>query len=59
MKKLLASPWIVIALGVSVAAEAQNAGLRVGAAKVDVTPAENQLPKSYEGIRTTCFREPS
>ena len=29
---------------------AQNTGLRVGAAKVDVTPAENELPKSYDGI---------
>ena len=28
----------------------RNAGLRVGAAKVDVTPAEKDLPKSYEGI---------
>jgi neutral ceramidase len=44
------SAWIAIALGMSGGAYAQNAGLRVGAAKVDVTPAENQLPKSYEGI---------
>jgi len=39
MKKSF-STWIVVALGMSV--HAQNAGLRVGAAKVDVTPAENQ-----------------
>ena len=50
MKKSLATAWIVIALGTSVAAYAQNTALRVGAAKVDVTPAENQLPKNYEGI---------
>ena len=50
MKNLLVTPWIVITLGVSVTAYAQNAGLRVGAAKVDVTPAEKDLPKSYEGI---------
>jgi neutral ceramidase len=55
MKKLLVTPWIVISLGVSVTAYAQNTGLRVGTAKVDVTPAENQLPKSYEGILDHLF----
>jgi neutral ceramidase len=55
MKKLLITAWVVIALGMSAAAYAQNAGLRVGAAKVDVTPAENQLPKSYEGILDHLF----
>jgi neutral ceramidase len=55
MKKLLAIAWVVIALGTSAAAYAQNAGLRAGAAKVDVTPAENQLPKSYEGILDHLF----
>ena len=40
----------VIALGVSVAAYAQNTSLRAGAAKVDVTPAPNELPKNYDGI---------
>jgi neutral ceramidase len=54
MKKSL-STWIVIALGMSGAGYAQNAGLRVGAAKVDVTPAENQLPKSYEGVLDHLF----
>jgi len=52
MKKSF-STWIVVALGMSV--HAQNAGLRVGAAKVDVTPAENQLPKSYDGILDHLF----
>lgn len=55
MKKVLVTLWIVISLGLSVTAYAQNAGLRVGAAKVDVTPAENQLPKSYEGILDHLF----
>jgi hypothetical protein len=29
---------------------AQTSALRVGAAKVDVTPAQNELPRNYEGI---------
>lgn len=39
---------VAAALAVSAVAEAQ--GLRAGAAKVDVTPAESDLPASYEGI---------
>ena len=50
MKRSLATAWIAVALGMSAGAYAQNAALRVGAAKVDVTPAENALPKNYEGI---------
>src|SRR5438128_4352316 len=50
MKSSLAAVWIVIALGMSVGAYGQNAALRVGAAKVDVTPAPADLPKTYEGI---------
>lgn len=50
MKKSRVIAWIVIAIGVPAAAYAQNTGLRAGAAKVDVTPAEKDLPKSYEGI---------
>ena len=50
MKKSLTAAWIVIALGTSVAASARNAALRVGAAKVDVTPAPNELPRNYGGI---------
>lgn len=38
-----------LAIAVPIEAIAQNA-LKAGAAKVDVTPAENQLPKNYEGI---------
>jgi neutral ceramidase len=46
--------WLIIlmlaaAFGVPRAAAAQPA-LRAGAAKVDVTPAENALPQSYEGV---------
>lgn len=45
-------PWIFL-LGFVVAAQAQTTKpgpLRVGAAKVDVTPAESDLPKQYLGI---------
>ena len=43
---------ISTALILSAAAFAQSSpsSLRVGAAKVDVTPAENQLPQNYLGI---------
>src|SRR5512146_1474918 len=50
MKKSLTAAWIAIALGMSVAVYAQDAALRVGAAKVDVTPDANALPKNYDGI---------
>ncbi len=50
MKISLATAWILIAVGVSVAAHAQNTSLLAGAAKVDVTPAPNELPKAYDGI---------
>ena len=50
MKKSLAAAGMVIAFGMSTGAHAQNAALRVGAAKVDVTPAPTELPKNYEGI---------
>ncbi|HEY4363063.1 MAG TPA: neutral/alkaline non-lysosomal ceramidase N-terminal domain-containing protein [Bryobacteraceae bacterium] len=50
MKKLPAVACFVVALGIAVAASAQNTALRVGAAKVDVTPAANALPQNYEGI---------
>ena len=56
MKILFATAWIVIALGMSVAAYAQNPSLRVGAAKVDVTPAPNELPKNYDGILDRYLR---
>ncbi|HXE65105.1 MAG TPA: neutral/alkaline non-lysosomal ceramidase N-terminal domain-containing protein [Bryobacteraceae bacterium] len=49
MKKSLVIVWIAAA-AMSVTAYGQNAGLRVGAAKVDVTPAADTLPKNYDGI---------
>src|SRR4051812_43529747 len=47
--------WIFAALVLFAAALpresfAQLATLQAGAAKVDVTPAENALPRNYEGI---------
>jgi hypothetical protein len=50
MKKSFATAWVVVALGMSGAAYAQNTAFRVGAAKVDLTPAANALPQNYEGI---------
>ena len=50
MKKSRLIASVIIAAGMPLAAFAQNAALRAGAAKVDVTPAEKDLPKSYEGI---------
>jgi len=46
--------FVVIAIawaaGASTACLAQDRPLRVGAAKVDVTPAQSELPKNYLGI---------
>jgi neutral ceramidase len=45
--------FTILAVGIPCAAIAQSAGarsFRVGAAKVDVTPAQSELPKAYEGI---------
>src|SRR5579859_1086913 len=50
MNKSLTAAWIAIALGTSVGAYGQDTALRVGAAKVDVTPAQADLPKNYDGI---------
>ena len=55
MKKLLTAAWIVFGVGTSVAAYAQNTTLRVGAAKVDVTPAQADLPKNYDGIHDHIY----
>ena len=49
MKKSFVIACIAVAAGMSVAANAQTT-LRVGAAKVDVTPASNALPQNYLGI---------
>jgi hypothetical protein len=49
MKNSFVIACIAVAAGMSVAANAQTT-LRVGAAKVDVTPASNALPQNYLGI---------
>jgi hypothetical protein len=41
---------LVVASALSGATFAQQSGIRVGAAKVDVTPGAKDLPPSYEGI---------
>jgi hypothetical protein len=41
---------VLVICGATGAAPAETAPLRVGAAKVDVTPAETALPDSYDGI---------
>src|SRR4051812_46589139 len=33
----------------------QTGALKVGAAKVDVTPSESELPKTYEGIHDHLY----
>jgi hypothetical protein len=50
MKASFVAVALVIVGGIQGATFAQSTGFRVGAAKVDVTPAENALPQSYEGI---------
>jgi hypothetical protein len=53
MKKSFAVVVTILAFAIPRAAFAQSGrapSLRAGAAKVDVTPAESELPKNYEGI---------
>ena len=53
MKKSFALVFMILAVAVPRAGFAQSGrapSLRAGAAKVDVTPAERELPKNYEGI---------
>jgi neutral ceramidase len=53
MKSLLAVAIAIVGIsigGTPPEATAQNLSLKVGAAKVDVTPAETALPRNYEGI---------
>jgi neutral ceramidase len=44
-----------VAAPASFAQSGQASALKVGAAKVDVTPAESELPKNYEGILDHLF----
>ncbi len=50
MKISLAAASMLLAIVQPVAVYAQTATLRAGAAKVDVTPAPGDLPKTYDGI---------
>ena len=50
MSRLLAAVFVVCAVAVPHHGVAQDLSLQAGAAKVDVTPAEDQLPELYEGI---------
>jgi Neutral/alkaline non-lysosomal ceramidase, N-terminal len=50
MVKILVTALAVLAVAASPAAFAQGQGLRVGAAKVDITPAKDALPQNYLGI---------
>ncbi len=45
-----ASLLIVLIAATAGIGSAQTSALRVGAAKVDITPAQSELPKNYEGI---------
>jgi neutral ceramidase len=50
MRAWICAALLMFATAMSRESFAQNATLRAGAAKVDVTPAENALPRTYEGI---------
>src|SRR5437773_1967410 len=50
MRALLFTVLTILAFGIPREGFAQNSSLRAGAAKVDVTPAESELPRNYEGI---------
>ncbi len=50
MRSSLVVMLLALLLGMSGTTYAQNAALRVGAAKVDITPAAEALPRNYLGI---------
>src|SRR5437773_1000751 len=54
MKPLIVTALVILAFGTSQQNFAQAGQakpvLKAGAAKVDITPAENELPRNYEGI---------
>src|SRR5437764_966826 len=50
MRTLVVAALLSFAFGIPAALDAQNVPLRVGAAKVDITPAPDALPRNYEGI---------
>ncbi len=45
-----ASLLVVLIVAAAGSGFAQTSALRVGAAKVDITPAQSELPRNYEGI---------
>src|SRR5690242_5822822 len=49
-QRLLVSVILLIAGASGLVAQTKAPAFRVGAAKVDVTPAESELPKNIEGI---------
>src|SRR4030095_17083339 len=50
MKPLIVAALAFLTLGTSQLGLAQQPALKAGAAKVDHTRAENELPRNYEGI---------
>ncbi|HUF72679.1 MAG TPA: neutral/alkaline non-lysosomal ceramidase N-terminal domain-containing protein [Gammaproteobacteria bacterium] len=50
MKASFFMSLVVLAVGMPAATSAQGIGLRVGAAKVDLTPAVDELPQNYVGV---------
>ena len=50
MKSSLVAALVVMTAAISAGTMAQAQGLRAGAAKVDITPAEDDLPQNYLGI---------
>lgn len=44
-----------MAAGPALAQSADGPALRAGAAKVDITPAPNELPKTYEGVHDPIY----
>lgn len=50
MKSLITLALAIFIVGTPKEVLAQSVSLRAGAAKVDVTPAESELPRNYEGI---------
>jgi neutral ceramidase len=50
MRALFVAALAILIAGIPRESLAQNPSLRAGAARVDVTPAESELPKTYEGI---------
>ena len=45
----------LVAAQVSAQTTASSSGVRAGAAKVDITPAANELPPSYEGVHDRIY----